>query len=245
MFDYLLLLIVFNNIAGVSNLSASWGFGAWVADDSNIVLFDTGDNGKILLNNLDALGLAPEQVNAVVVSHIHWDHIGGLSDFLKVARKDVKVYVPESILEAMSGQFHGADFVAVDDAQEIFPGVWTTGQLMGDYRGSSIPEQALIINTNDGLVVVTGCSHPGVVNIVQRAHELFPDIPILLVTGGFHLGAHSKAQVEAIADSLKSLGVQQVAPSHCTGERAIEIFRKRWGDNFKELFLGAKFEVGK
>jgi 7,8-dihydropterin-6-yl-methyl-4-(beta-D-ribofuranosyl)aminobenzene 5'-phosphate synthase len=101
----------------------------------------------------------------------------------------------------------------------------------------------LIISSDKNLFIVTGCSHPGIVNIVKRAMEIKPESSIEIVTGGFHLLRHSKAEVKNISDELKKLGVKKIAPSHCTGDEAINIFRKEWGADFVNLNLGDTFEI--
>jgi 7,8-dihydropterin-6-yl-methyl-4-(beta-D-ribofuranosyl)aminobenzene 5'-phosphate synthase len=104
--------------------------------------------------------------------------------------------------------------------------------------GAWIKEQALILETKHGLVVVTGCAHPGVVNVVRKATALFNQ-NVYLALGGFHLMGMGPTQIREIIRQLKSLGVKQVAPSHCTGDKAISLFKEAWGDNFLEGGAGA------
>ncbi|MEA3432007.1 MAG: MBL fold metallo-hydrolase, partial [candidate division WOR-3 bacterium] len=89
---------------------------------------------------------------------------------------------------------------------------------------------------------VTGCAHPGIVNIVRKAKELL-NKNIYLVLGGFHLMAYSEKEVKEIIKELEELGVEKIAPSHCTGGRPIELFREAWGENFLDLGCGAVFKV--
>jgi len=103
--------------------------------------------------------------------------------------------------------------------------------------GRSIPEQALVIRTGQGLVIITGCAHPGIVAIVEQAQEMFAE-PIHLVLGGFHLGSKNIAEIDAIRRDFRRLGVAQVAPCHCTGERAISMFAAEYGDNFIQTGVG-------
>jgi 7,8-dihydropterin-6-yl-methyl-4-(beta-D-ribofuranosyl)aminobenzene 5'-phosphate synthase len=105
---------------------------------------------------------------------------------------------------------------------------------MGDW----IKEQALILETINGLVVVTGCAHPGIVNVVKQATALFRQ-NVYLALGGFHLMGMGKMQITEIIRQLKGLGVTKVAPSHCTGDQAISLFKAAWGENFLEGGAGA------
>lgn len=117
----------------------------------------------------------------------------------------------------------------------ICPGVHTTGEL-----GIGIPEQAMVLDTNDGLVIVTGCAHPGILDIVKRARDLFGRKVDLLV-GGFHLMYSGAREVEWIGERLKSLEVEHVAPAHCTGKEAIEILCASFGDRARRCGVGWSF----
>jgi 7,8-dihydropterin-6-yl-methyl-4-(beta-D-ribofuranosyl)aminobenzene 5'-phosphate synthase len=106
----------------------------------------------------------------------------------------------------------------------------TTGEL-----GTPIIEQSLIIETRAGLIVLTGCAHPGIVNIVRQVRQWGP---VDLVIGGFHLLDASPADVASVMQDLQTLGVRRVAPTHCTGEPAIAQFRAAFADNFIEAGAG-------
>jgi 7,8-dihydropterin-6-yl-methyl-4-(beta-D-ribofuranosyl)aminobenzene 5'-phosphate synthase len=111
-------------------------------------------------------------------------------------------------------------------------GIYSTGEI---HHG--ITEQALIIRMQDGLVVVTGCAHPGVEQMVGRAVDLSRQ-PVILVIGGFHLGDASSQKVERVITRLKELDVQQVAPCHCTGDQAISAFKDSFGEGFIQVGVG-------
>ena len=104
--------------------------------------------------------------------------------------------------------------------------------------GTAIPEQALVIQTEQGLVVITGCAHPGIVAIVQQARDMFAG-PVRLVMGGFHLGSKSEAEINTILADFRRLEVEQVAPCHCTGERALAMFAAEYGDDFIQSGAGS------
>ncbi len=231
---------VFNNIVSDEGMISSWGFACVVRIPSRTILFDTGGDGTVLLDNMEAAGIEPAAIDILVLSHEHWDHIGGLRDFLE-RNSDVTVYSPApfgSEYRETLREF-GIEPVDVTDPAGICPGVWSTGVL-----SKGIPEQSLVISTDRGAVVVTGCAHPGIVDIVARAKEMTKTNP-LLVMGGFHLGQTGGDALGRIFEALDGLGVQYVAPSHCTGMLAIAAFRSAFGGRFIEGGAGKTYEIGK
>ena len=116
--------------------------------------------------------------------------------------------------------------VEVHKPLEIFDDIHSTGEL-----GSEIVEQSLVIKTPKGLIVITDCAHPGVVQIVAKAKELLND-EVYLVLGGFHLGGASESAIGNIVRSFRQLGVKKVAPCHCTGRLAMDIFEQEYGEDF-------------
>jgi 7,8-dihydropterin-6-yl-methyl-4-(beta-D-ribofuranosyl)aminobenzene 5'-phosphate synthase len=230
--------VVFNNVPYRTGLQTGWGFACLIEGLERTVLFDTGGNGNILLSNMQRLGLNPESVDAVVLSHIHADHTGGLHEFLARNPK-VTVYLPTSFPTTFQNDIkrHGATIETVSGPRRLMEGVHSTGEM-----GGAIKEQALIVETDKGLVVITGCAHPNVADMAEQAHTYLGK-KIHLLMGGFHLGGSSEAEIQAIIRRLRILGVEKVAPSHCTGERAIGMFRDEWGGDFIEGGLGAVIEL--
>jgi 7,8-dihydropterin-6-yl-methyl-4-(beta-D-ribofuranosyl)aminobenzene 5'-phosphate synthase len=230
--------IVYDNNIYNPALQTDWGFACLVETGAATVLFDTGGKGTILLDNMAELGFAPREIDVVVLSHVHGDHTGGLGGLLDAGARPV-VYVPASFPASFRNDVRTVtDLVEVTDAVEILPGVHTTGEV-----GLGIVEQALVVETGPGLVVVTGCAHPGIVEMVARAKEAVAG-EVRLVMGGFHLGDAGRARIEAIIADFRELGVQQVAPSHCTGDRARRMFAEAYGDDCTLSGVGQVFVVG-
>jgi len=229
--------IVYDNNSYNPSLRTDWGFSCVVETGEAMVLFDTGGNGTILLDNMEKLGFDPQEIDVVVLSHIHGDHTGGLKGLLDAGARSV-VYVPASFPESFKAPVRAqTELVEVTDPVEVLPGVHTTGEV-----GSSIVEQALVVETGAGLVVVTGCAHPGVVEMVRRAKEVV-DGDVALVMGGFHLGGANSARLEAIIADFRELGVQQVAPCHCTGDLARQMFAEAYGDDCTLAGVGQQFVI--
>ena len=127
----------------------------------------------------------------------------------------------------------GAKVIEVSAAQEICDGVWSTGEV-----GSSIIEESLVLRTDLGLILITGCAHPGIVSIIEKAQGLFGGDDVLLAMGGFHLRSESDAGLRIIINKFTRIGVQRAGPSHCSGDRTRELFRKEYGKDFVQVGVG-------
>lgn len=232
------ITVVYNNVLCAPGLVSAWGFAAVIETGEGTVLFDTGGDGPTLLANLRHLAIDPAAIDAVVLSHLHGDHTGGLDAFL-ARRSNVMVYMPRSFAISFRRRVeqYGARLEAVQGPRRLFANFHSTGEM-----GSGIKEQALIIDTTRGLVVVTGCAHPGIVAMAGMARK-YLNKEILLLMGGFHLPGLGERKLRDKMQTLRNLGIHKVAPSHCTGDAAIKMFREHWGRDFVEGGCGAIIEV--
>ncbi len=232
------LFVVYDNNEFDKKLKTSWGFACLIEVKGKKILFDTGGDSSILLSNIKALGILPEEIEIIVLSHIHGDHTGGLFGFLEV-NPNVTIYLPNSFPQDFKDRIkhYGANYVNIEEGKEIFDGVYSTGEL-----GTWIKEQSLIIKTEKGVVLITGCAHPGIVNIIRKAKEL-SNSNVYLVIGGFHLIGKSDEEIEGIIKNFKELGVKKVAPCHCTGEKAMNLFEKNYKNNFIKVGVGKIIKI--
>jgi len=230
--------VVYDNVAYESGYTADWGFSCYVEGLEKSILFDTGGDGTILLSNLKGLGISPQDVNVLFLSHIHGDHVGGVEPFLS-QNSEVDVYIPQSFPADFrkSVEAAGARYREAGAAIAICENAYSTGEL-----GNGIKEQSLVIKTAKGLVVITGCAHPGIVEIAKTAKRLFNE-DISLVLGGFHLFHKSDDEMRNIVDEFRNLGVRKVGPCHCTGSRAQELLELEYGDDFIKLGVGARIDL--
>ena len=178
-----------------------------------------------------------QRIDCIVLSHEHWDHIGGMEVILS-ERPDLPVYLPEGIPYHVKSTLRslGGDCMEVENATMICDSIATTLTLEGPPK-----EQALMIRTQDGMILVTGCSHPGVHNLARNAYETVGE-DIQFIIGGFHLGGASEAILDGICDDLDELGVERISATHCTGDESMEFFRERYGEDFVESGVGFHIE---
>jgi len=232
------ITIVYDNNEYDKNLKTAWGFSCLVELEDKKILFDTGGDSLTLLSNMEKLKMDLKEIDIVVLSHIHGDHTGGLTGVLE-KNPDVTVYIPKSFPNSFKDEIksYGSSFIEVSNPNKIFNGVLSTGEI-----GTWIKEQSLIITTEKGLVVITGCAHPGIVDIVRKAKEITKE-NVHLVTGGFHLSAASDTDLTQIVNTFRELDVKKVGPCHCSGDRCRELFEKEYGDDFVEVGVGRKIKI--
>ena len=164
--------------------------------------------------------------------------MGGLAGFLE-KNPNVTVFVPKSFPEDFKRDIKrsGAHVVEVKKSTKICENMYSTGEL-----GTVLREQALIVKTDRGLIVITGCAHPGIVNVVKKTKGLFEDT-VLFVMGGYHLGSKNRKELDTIVSDFKELGVRYVGPCHCTGENARELFKKEYREKYIPVGVGKMIDT--
>jgi 7,8-dihydropterin-6-yl-methyl-4-(beta-D-ribofuranosyl)aminobenzene 5'-phosphate synthase len=216
--------IVFDNYKANEQLESFWGFSCVIED---YFLFDTGSNGRVLLRNMAKMGIDIMKLKYLFISHPHWDHIGGIDSVLDV-NPYMTLFLPDSLsklyirdLKRLSREVK----VIHEYPAKLFGKFYSTGVMM------PIGEHSLVIDEGDFSIVITGCAHPGIVNIVRRGVEML-NKPVLYALGGFHLMRSPEEEIIKVVESLKALGVEYVTPTHCSGDLAIEIFKAEYGENY-------------
>lgn len=242
------------------------GLGFLIEGEGKRLLFDTGQSGTVLLHNLALLEVDPATIDAIAISHAHYDHTGGLPDLMPHLRSGLALYAsPDLFRERFSrkkGQLKeiglnlSREELARDLSlrlsaapQEVLPGLWTTGEIrkrpevegksdrhlmregeslvMDAYRD----DMALVLEGKEGLVLLCGCCHAGLLNTVAHVERTFEQ-PITTIAGGLHLTSATADELQHIGEVLDAMpALQGVYPNHCSGEAAFVTLTEMLGSS--------------
>lgn len=271
----------------IDGVRHDFGFSTIIEYGGKTILFDAGMNAGILENNLRSLKVDLRKIDIAIISHGHYDHMGGLHYLFRV-NPNVKLYLPgdffsvgapsrfpfkepgplptalskdeqyfrgaasiDAMLSDPTGTFWGRNIEFVTEAKEVLPGVTlipTASTMMGTFikyppfeqnpQHIGMPELSITFATERGQIIISGCSHTGIEEIIEATRKIRKE-KILLVTGGFHLIPYSREYIERLAKRMKDAhGVELVAPAHCTGHTGFAVFREVFGNNYRFFGLG-------
>ncbi len=248
-----------------AGLLAEHGLSLWIEADGMKLLLDTGQSGAFA-RNAESLGIRLEDADAIILSHGHYDHTGGLAELLPKMKAPI-IYLHPAALQARFSIREGvakpngltaATSAALEDLP--VPGChWvrqpvrlsdrigltgpipretrfedTGGPFFLDAQGTQPDpiddDMALWIETENGLVVCTGCCHAGLVNTLRWVQEQRPGLPFLSVIGGLHLAAASEDRMRRTTAALRAMDIRQLVPLHCTGEAAVAQLHEALGE---------------
>ena len=232
--------ILFDNRKEDIQYLVGWGV-SYLID--NHLLFDAGENADMLFHNMRSMGVRPDLISKVIISHEHWDHVGGLWHLI-TSRPGLPVYVCPGFSQEFKDKVtsFGANMIEVEPYMEIDKNIFTSGEIAGTCRYGKIPEQAIILRSEKGVTIITGCAHNGITDIIKAIRFRMSE-PISLVLGGFHTLDSEEIVIRSVVNMFKEMGVARVAPAHCTGDEAILFFKEVYGDDFIEVAVGKTLQV--
>jgi 7,8-dihydropterin-6-yl-methyl-4-(beta-D-ribofuranosyl)aminobenzene 5'-phosphate synthase len=270
------ITILYDAFGKSAGTKQDWGFAALVEVNGKRILFDAGDNPEVFAQNVKAKGVDLTQLDFVVMSHRHSDHMGGLTHLLAVNPK-VKIYAPKEPFgvygSSLPSSFYrkaetlpadmryydgappqvmvfgtawpGGNFELIDKTTEVAPGLWLIA-LVSDVPGTKeLKELSLAVNTPEGLVIIVGCSHPGILNIVEAAAAASGNRRVHLIAGGLHLVVAQDDAIVKVTSALRdSWKVAYIAPGHCTGEPTFVALRAAFGNRYLYAGLGTVLVLG-
>ena len=260
-------------------LTSEHGLSFWIQFGGKNILFDTGKSNA-LIHNADLLNIDLSQTDAVILSHGHYDHTGGLDAVLDIA-PDADIYLhpdtariryschpgkqskdismPRTVCEKISAQFAKNRVTYTNKARTIFPNLLITGQIprITDYEDVGGPfyldsqcqtadplndDQALLISTSKGLIVILGCAHAGLINTLEYAVTL-KNQPIHAVIGGIHLKSASLSRLNKTCESIRKFNLQHLIPCHCTGVSAAEMLKQHFPKSYQDIQSGVRLTL--
>ncbi len=278
MIKNLSITAIVENTAGAFEVAGEWGLALWIQADQHRILCDSGQ-GHTLRHNAKLLGIDIASADALVVSHGHSDHTGGIAGLMaagfrgktyihpaalnpKYQREKTRPHwskgMPPSSREALLAQ--ASSLIESSGPVEIAPGIVVTGAIPRRNSYEDVPDpffldenctqpdplvddQALLIATQRGWVVITGCGHSGLINTLSYAQELTGNSRIAAVVGGLHLFRASGERIRATTESLRNFEIELIAPCHCTGFDATGALQQEFGRTVVALRAGLTLRI--
>lgn len=266
------ITILYDAFGTKSEMKKDWGFSALIEYQGKRILFDTGNNADIFAQNIKARGVDLTKLDFTVISHRHGDHIAGIPVLLSInpnvkiyAPKenfgifgsalpgnfyrsnealplDRRYFAGKPPATMNFGNAWNKNFELVDKTIEIAPGLFLISLVSNNPGTLELHELSLAIKTPRGLVIVVGCSHPGIEKILEAASVIDPHIH--MIVGGMHLVVTPDQEIQRISSALHNTWkVDFVAPGHCTGEPAFEALAKEFGNRYIYAGLGQTLEI--
>jgi len=270
-------------------LKAEHGFSALISigkgDTKHNVLFDAGISPEGVAENMRRLEFTPKDIEAIVLSHGHFDHTTGMDGIVKALggtaglpvlihpefwsrrRLALPGHTPIEIPSSSKSALREAGFEIIEERQPSFlldGSILMTGEVdrTTDFETGFkihqafhndqwqpdplvLDDQAVVINVRDkGLVVMTGCGHAGIINIIRYAQKLTGEDKIYAVLGGFHLnGPLFEPIISSVIEALKTFSPEVVMPGHCTGWRATHAIAAAFPSSFIQGSVGTRLEL--
>ena len=244
------ITIIYDSFGNKDEFTQDWGFAALIEFNDQHIIFDTGNDSRIFAANVKLANIDLTKVDLTIISHRHSDHYNGLSHLVSVL-PDVPIYIPNETFNLFEHE-HDYENIHIDPNKlninkvtntiELSENVFIISTVRKHPNLSKLQELSLALKTSQGLILIVGCSHPGIIHIVAAAREI--DERIVNVYGGFHMLRTPLPRIKSIVATLKDeYNVQNISPGHCTGERAQKEFASVFKSNYQHAELGSHFDL--
>lgn len=218
--------IIYDNYQEDESLETDWGFACLVEYQGDKLLFDAGRKINLYKKNVALLEIDPKTIPGLFISHEHGDHTAGMPWITEV-NPSIKCYLPSTYAEQLKANGElPKNSQGFAEPEHLYGAFYSTGDSFEKFR-----EQGLIIETEQGGVLITGCGHPGAVEMVQAAKEEL-GIKVHTLIGGLHLMQYSDRELDQLSKSLKELGIRNICPTHCTGDKSIAYLKDSFGQGY-------------
>ncbi len=257
------------------NLIGEHGLALLLEARGKKILFDTGA-GLTLIHNAQTLGVSLKDLDAVVLSHGHFDHTGGLAPLVEKINP-IPVYAHPDIFGAKFSKKEieyrsigvpwsrqgleqkGVQFFLGRSPVELTPGITLTGEIprldhsnnsgetlflkneLGMVKDPLLDDQAMIVEGPEGLIILLGCAHAGLINTLRYILQLTGEKKVFALLGGTHLLGLRALELNESIEQLLEFGLQKIAPCHCTGLPARFALYQAFSDRFLEHQAGSVF----
>lgn len=240
------IIFIYENSLASKGLKHGFGFSCLIEQNKKKIIFDIGGDKNAFLFNIQKLKIKLNTITHIIFSHQHWDHTNGFKEIIQQLNSECLIYIPFKFDKKLLSQIpqnrkiiKTQNFTKIDNDFSL---INLKGSSLILKEFFSVYEQSLIIQSNMGLIIITGCAHPGIIKILENIKKKFNQ-EIYYVIGGFHLSRSFRKKIITIINNFNLLNIQNVIPCHCSGKNAIQLFKTKFKNKTYEIGTGSVIKI--